>query len=77
MAQVDVTINGRDYRIACEDGQEQHLIGLASHLNARVAELVRDHMNEPARHNFIGADLVVRSSMVRHASTEAGRRPVH
>ncbi len=42
-----------------------------------VAELVRDHMNEPARHNFIGADLVVRSSMVRHASTEAGRRPVH
>jgi len=42
MAQVDVTINGRDYRIACEDGQEQHLIGLASYLNARVAELVRE-----------------------------------
>lgn len=42
MAQVDVTINGRDYRIACEDGQEQHLIGLAAYLNARVAELVRE-----------------------------------
>lgn len=40
MAQVAVTINGRNYRIACEDGQEEHLIELASYLNGKVEELV-------------------------------------
>ena len=25
MAQVNVTINGRQFRMACEDGQEDHL----------------------------------------------------
>ena len=39
MAQVTVTINGRDYRIACDDGQEEHLIGLADSLEAMVREL--------------------------------------
>jgi DNA-binding GntR family transcriptional regulator len=42
-----------------------------------VAELVRGHMNQPAKHDFVGADLVVRSSTVRHASAEAGHRPPH
>lgn len=40
MAQVAVTINARNYRIACEDGQEDHLIQLASYLNGKVEELV-------------------------------------
>lgn len=41
MAQVAVTINGRNYRIACEDGQEEHLIQLSGYLNGKVEELVR------------------------------------
>ena len=41
MAQVAVTINGRNYRIACEDGQEEHLIKLSGYLNGKVEELVR------------------------------------
>ena len=40
MAQVEVTINGRDYRIACDDGQEEHLEGLAAYVDRRVSELV-------------------------------------
>lgn len=40
MAQVDVSINGRDYRIACDDGQEQHLTQLAAYVDRRVSELV-------------------------------------
>ncbi len=40
MAQVAVTINGRNYRIACEDGQEEHLTQLAAYLNGKVEELV-------------------------------------
>lgn len=40
MAQVEVTINNRAYRIACDDGQEQHLSRLAEYVDQRVQELV-------------------------------------
>ncbi|MEA2994245.1 MAG: cell division protein ZapA [Alphaproteobacteria bacterium] len=39
MATVNVTINARQYRMACEDGQEQHLLRLAENLDARIAKL--------------------------------------
>jgi len=37
--QVNVTINGRVYRMACEDGQEPHLQGLAQQLNGMIDQL--------------------------------------
>ena len=36
MAQVSVTINGRQFRMACEDGQEDHLVALARDLDSRI-----------------------------------------
>lgn len=36
MAQVSVTINGRQFRIACDDGQEQQLETLAHNLDKRI-----------------------------------------
>lgn len=39
MAQVTVTINERQFRMACEDGQEDRLLQLAADLDARIAEL--------------------------------------
>lgn len=39
MAQVTVTINARQYRMACEDGQEDHLMRLAKELDQRIAGL--------------------------------------
>ncbi|MGA8077518.1 MAG: cell division protein ZapA [Xanthobacteraceae bacterium] len=39
MAQVSVTINGRQFRMTCEDGQEEHLITLARDLDARIGGL--------------------------------------
>ncbi|MGF1609050.1 MAG: cell division protein ZapA [Kiloniellales bacterium] len=39
MAQVSVTVNGRPYEIACDDGQEERLLALGRYLDARVAEL--------------------------------------
>jgi cell division protein ZapA len=39
MAHVTVTINGRQYRMACEDGEEDHLAELATGLNQRVEQL--------------------------------------
>ena len=39
MPEVNVEINGRKYRMACEEGQQQHLIGLAERFNAQVEGL--------------------------------------
>ena len=39
MAHVSVTINGRQYRMACEDGQENHLIWLSGDLDRRLGQL--------------------------------------
>jgi cell division protein ZapA len=39
MSHVSVTINGRQYRMACEDGQEGHLMRLARDLDQRIDQL--------------------------------------
>ncbi|WP_439573654.1 cell division protein ZapA [Phreatobacter sp.] len=39
MAHVSVTINGRQFRMACDDGQEGHLLKLADDINARIDQL--------------------------------------
>ena len=39
MSEVNVTINARQYRMACETGQEQHLLGLSEDLDRRIAQM--------------------------------------
>ena len=39
MPQVTVTIDGKQYRMACDEGQEEHLIGLAQSFDRYVAHL--------------------------------------
>ena len=39
MPQVSVTIAGKVYRIACGDGEEEHLEGLAASFDARIEEM--------------------------------------
>lgn len=36
MPEVNVDINGRKYRMACEEGQEEHLLGLATRFNQHI-----------------------------------------
>jgi len=40
MAQVTVSINNRNYTVACDDGQEAHLTRLGNYIDRRVGELV-------------------------------------
>lgn len=40
MGQVDISINGRSYEIACDDGQEDHVRRLGEYIDRRVRELV-------------------------------------
>src|SRR5665811_1108901 len=39
MAKVNATIAGRHFRLACEDGQEEHLQALAKDLDQRIIDL--------------------------------------
>ena len=39
MTQVTATIAGRQFRLACEDGQEEHLLALAKDLDQRIIDL--------------------------------------
>jgi len=41
MGQINTSIAGRQYRLACEDGQEEHLLGLAKELETRIIDLRR------------------------------------
>ena len=40
MGQVRITLNGSGYDIACDDGQEEHVMRLANALSERVNQLV-------------------------------------
>ena len=39
MSHINVTINGRQYRMACEEGQEARLLKLAESLESRIESL--------------------------------------
>ena len=39
MPHVSVTIAGRQYRMACDEGQEEHLIRLAHDIDGRISQL--------------------------------------
>ena len=39
MAEVDITINGRSYRISCKDGEEERIKSLSSLINDQVQKL--------------------------------------
>lgn len=41
MAQVDITVNGRTYAIACNPGEEERLRRLAKHVDEKVGEILK------------------------------------
>lgn len=69
MAQVNATIAGRQFRLACEDGQEEHLNALAKDIDTRIIDLRR-------KFGEIGDTrlTVMAALMVADDLTEANRR---
>jgi cell division protein ZapA len=43
MPEVSVTINGRKFRLGCDDGQEDHLMNLARDLDSRIEGLRKEY----------------------------------
>ena len=42
MANVTIKFNGKDFLLSCDDGQEEHLEELLTHINAKFSELKND-----------------------------------
>ena len=69
MAHVSVTINGRQYRMACDDGQEAHLTRLAQDFDQRISELRADFGQIGDMRLTVMAALIVADEL-----TEQGQR---
>ena len=64
MAQVDVSVNGQSYRIACEDGQEDRLVDLAAMVDEKIAELVNQIGQVGSNRLLVMAALVIADELV-------------
>jgi cell division protein ZapA len=67
MAQVSVTINGRVYDINCDDGQEEHVAGLAGYVDDRVADLARSMGQIGDARLLVMASLLISDELVEAA----------
>ena len=71
MAQVDVSVNGQSYRIACEDGQEDRLVDLATIVDEKVLELVNQIGQVGSNRLLVMAALIIADELV-DLKNEAG-----
>jgi cell division protein ZapA len=69
MSHVSVTISGRQYRMACEDGQEGHLMKLAGELDKRISDM-RERFGEIGDMRLT----VMAAIMVADELSEVGKR---
>ena len=71
MAQVDVSVNGQSYRIACEDGQEDRLVDLAAMVDEMVSDLVNQIGQVGSNRLLVMAALIIADELV-DLKNEAG-----
>jgi cell division protein ZapA len=67
VGQVSVIVNGRSYDIACDDGQEDHVAGLASYIDERVTELARSIGQIGDARLLVMASLLIADELVEAA----------
>lgn len=73
MAQVTITINSREYAVACDDGQESHIFRLAKMLDDKARQLTAggNHINENMLLALIGLLLADELFEARKTATAA------
>ncbi len=75
MAQLTIKINGRAYQIGCEDGQEQHLEGLAAYIDGRVQELAASVGQVGEARLLVMASLLIADELAEARSRAAAPQP--
>jgi cell division protein ZapA len=71
MADVELTIGGRAYRLACRDGEEAELRAAASLLDARVSALMQAHGAIAEPRLLLMAALIVSGELLERKSADA------
>ena len=59
MAEVNLTINGRSYGIACDDGQEKRLRDLGYYVDQRIREIAKAGAASNETHLMVLASLML------------------
>ncbi len=59
MAEVNVIINGRNYGIACDDGQEQRVLDLSRYVDARLKDIAKAGAASTESHLLVLTALVL------------------
>ena len=59
MAEVTVTINGRNYGIACDNGQEQRVMELGNYINERLSSIAAGGAATTESHLLVLTSLVL------------------
>lgn len=63
MAHVTVTVNGTQYSLACDDGEEAHLAALAKQFDKRVTEVKKDARNASDAQLMLMAGLLLEDEL--------------
>ncbi|MGB4056586.1 MAG: cell division protein ZapA [Alphaproteobacteria bacterium] len=74
MAQINLTINGRNYGIACDDGQEKRVRDLGYYVDQRMKEIARAGAATNDAHLLVLTALVLADEIyeLREENTELG-----
>ena len=64
MSTVNINVYGRDYAIACDDGEEGHLNTLTQMVNHRVAELLKQMGRAPEHTMLIYTSLMLADELL-------------
>jgi cell division protein ZapA len=64
MAQVEVSVNGRSYMVACDDGQEAHVVRLGRYVDQKVQNLVKTVGQVGDARLLLMASLIVADELV-------------
>jgi cell division protein ZapA len=71
MAEIGITINGRAYDIACDNGQEGRIVDLANYIDQRVMQLARSGGIYNEAHLMVLTALVLADELFEARETAA------
>ena len=78
MAEVNISINGRNFGIACDDGQEQRVTDLANFVNARLKEISQSGGGTNESHLLVLTSIVMADELfdMRDAAANGNKAPL-
>lgn len=77
MPTVSITINGRNYNISCDDGQERRVMELGHFIDKRLREIARGAGAVSEQHLFVLTSLLMADELheLREAAENQDERP--